>query len=381
MLPAWLQWPTFPAWQVQNGGPLLQLNFTSAGGVIPSTVIDTRATSKLTNLGGTVKTVGVNTASIEPNGLVIEEQHVNLLHFSQGFSTGAWLAAGSGPPAAPGITDAVATAPDGTLTASELVLPAVSAGGTYSVIYQQVIDTSGTVSLWVKGVTGGGTIYLCSTPDGAAYNRVACTYTSGAWTRFTVKSSQHNPYIEIGVDLRDGGQAAQGAQSVYIWQADYIALPYAQSAIPTTNASGTCNADVVTVANVQALPVAAGSLVMTITPEWSTPPANAYLFDSRTGSAGVGLAAYMGTDSKIRFLGPAATLCTTGALELGAGSPVTFTFAWANGNSQVFQAGTGIASGSSGTMPSSHGTLYLGATHAGASQLDGWLQSLAFYAY
>lgn len=144
---------------------------------------------------------------------------------SEAFGAAEWGAAsgGTGPPAVPVITANQATAPDGTLTADKVDFPSVSGAG-YSVLYGATGYTSWigswTHSLYVKGVSGSGTIYLMSTPGGT-YNSAACAYTSTDWTRCTVTGTETAAawYLQIGIDLRDGAQSAKAAQSVYLWGA------------------------------------------------------------------------------------------------------------------------------------------------------------------
>lgn len=182
-------------------------------------------------------------------GLRVEGARTNDVLRSQELDNAAWLLTSGGAPnpGVPVVTANAATAPDGTVTADRLDFGSTTGTG-FGVIYQgPFVSTaaSWSHSVYVKGVSGSGTVYLMSTPGGS-YNTSACAFVSTSWSRCTVTGTETatNWFLQIGYDLRDGTQTGQGAQSVYLWQAQREAGAYATSPIPTTSAAVTRNEDI-----------------------------------------------------------------------------------------------------------------------------------------
>lgn len=174
----------------------------------------------------------------------------NVCLYSEDFTnSGNWFLANGGSPDPGAITRTsnVAVSPDGTTTADQLDIPAVSGAG-YSVVYAAPrLSTASNYnhSLYVRGVSGSGTIYLMSTPGAPSYNSAACNFTSTSWTRCTLTSTETaaNWYTEIGVDLRDPTQSAKGAQSVLIWGMQIEEGFSPTSYVPTTSSGSTRSVD------------------------------------------------------------------------------------------------------------------------------------------
>lgn len=145
----------------------------------------------------------------------------NLLTYSEDFSN--WTSLGGGV-AAPVVTVNQEIAPDGTLTADKIDLPAVTGAGNYSVTFTvgatNPQNTNTTFSIWLKGVAGGEVIYM-NVPGFT--KTTTCTLTT-SWQRFSVVSYPNNAggAIEIGVDLRNGANTAKSAQSYYAWGAQTV---------------------------------------------------------------------------------------------------------------------------------------------------------------
>ena len=147
----------------------------------------------------------------------------NLLVRSKEFDSASWGKGGI-TAAAPTVTANAGAAPDGTSTADKIDFPAVPGAGQMSVISQAALVTAAvhTMSVWLKGVVGGETLYICATPDGVTYYRQPVTL-STSWQWFVLVTGNltaTNWYFEIGVDRRDAGQAAVNSQfSIYAWGA------------------------------------------------------------------------------------------------------------------------------------------------------------------
>lgn len=194
---------------------------------------------------GVVQDVAIDTPRISPTrGLLIERRTTNLALWSDDISGATWMAIGVvvDPP---DVTGAAAAAPDGTVTATQVDIPAVANGGEASVVGQSIVASAVpfSFSIYVKGVLGvsdTGRVYLSATPDGVTFFQLACDYTSAEWTRFTLENFTPTAAawdFQIGVDLRDGSQVAQLAQSIYVWGAQVEATPYATSPIKTEEAT------------------------------------------------------------------------------------------------------------------------------------------------
>jgi len=80
-----------------------------------------------------------------------------------------------------------------------------------------------TPTIWVRGAVGGEKIWFATSSTGTSF-----VSPHGATKPFTLTTQWQKislPYvgldatqfIELGVDLRDGSQTAQAAQTVYIW--------------------------------------------------------------------------------------------------------------------------------------------------------------------
>jgi hypothetical protein len=251
-----------------GGGAPYVATTTAAKGFTPTgargeTLTFTRASTAMAQAtaGGGLATTGIQNGDVrlmpanQPRvmydangvlGLLVESSRTNSALRSQESGNAVWQALSSGV-AAPVVTADTAVAPDGTTTADTAAFPAVSVAANYSDLLQNITLTaaSWTYSEFVKGVSGSGRLYVMCTPDGVTYFRSACDYNSTTWTRCaaTGTATALGWFCGLGVDLRDGSQAAQGAQSVYRWGMQAEAGSYATSYIPTVAAAVTRSAE------------------------------------------------------------------------------------------------------------------------------------------
>ena len=160
---------------------------------------------------------------VKSSGINLRGPASNLILQSQTIATGTaftspWAQANN--ISAPTTNADQAVAPDGTTTADEVDIPAVSGAGKFAVVYQGFTATAApyTFSCWAKAVSGTPTTYLMLTHGGTYYS-AACSPTTSAATRCSVTgtATAGTWYPQIGVDLRDGTQSAQSASAIDWW--------------------------------------------------------------------------------------------------------------------------------------------------------------------
>jgi hypothetical protein len=185
--------------------------------------------------------------------LLVEPQRTNLALYSSSFDTSPWIAVGTT------ITPNTQVAPDGTTT-----------GDTYntsqSILLLQTISaspsTTYTLSLWVK--LGTATNLCLIANNTAAWNTIGgqsfdssdglntSTWTRIEWT-FTTPASLPAGAINIHLGGNSETGLTQSTGSVHIWGAQLEAGNYSTSYIPTTSASVTRNADVISKTGISSL--------------------------------------------------------------------------------------------------------------------------------
>ena len=188
--------------------------------------------------------------TLAPRGLLIEEARTNLALQSADLSQAVWQKTNAvvGPPV---VTANQIVAPDGTLTAARVDLPAVSGAGAVSQVTQSITATANpyTWSIYLRGVVGGEQLYLWSQLAGVFNSRTLVTLTT-AWQRFslttpTLTAASYGFYL--GVDTRDtGNQTAKPIQSFYAWGGQVEQGTFPTSYIPTAGSTVTRAVDVAT---------------------------------------------------------------------------------------------------------------------------------------
>ena len=236
--------------------PSLFLNFMNPNTLDPRITFTRASTATYTDVNGVLQTANNDTPrwDYDPvthvlRGLLLEEARTNNLLWSSDFTNAAWQKQSAGGPVLPVSTANQTTAPDGTLTASSIVFPAVSAVNTVSQMVQAQTGTAAvyTYSVYLKGAVGGEQIYIFYRIGAGGYSsRLPCTLTT-QWQRFvvtttTLTAAPWNYYI--GTDLRDPTQSATPAQTIYAWGAQVELGAFPTSFILTTGSTVTRGADV-----------------------------------------------------------------------------------------------------------------------------------------
>ena len=204
---------------------------------------------------GDLVTCTTNQARVMPGGdgtgglgLLVEGARTNNTPRSQEFDHAAWTSDQSGV-AAPVVTANVATAPDGTLTADRLQVPATT-GSQYSQIYQGsgcVTASATSASIFLKAHNGAsaGTLDLCIQNPGTFCK--ACPFNPTTWTRCTLSGGVESVIIIGSNAVYGAGSGALGAAAdVDLWGAQCEDAASSSSYIPTTTVAVTRALDVAT---------------------------------------------------------------------------------------------------------------------------------------
>jgi len=155
-------------------------------------------------------------------GYLSEGARTNALLWSNDWTNAAWVKTTM-------TTAFTSTGPDG--VANSATRLTASAGNALALQTIVAAASSRTFSVWIKRITGTGTVEL--TQDGLAFTAV--TVTAG-WTQVQLTASQLNAVLGIRI--------VTNADAVDVWCGQFEAGAFASSAIPTTTASASRNADV-----------------------------------------------------------------------------------------------------------------------------------------
>lgn len=327
-----------------------------------------------------------NILRITPNGVLSELAATNVCLQASDYTQAAWAKTGV-TVAAPVITAAAGAAPDLSVTADQVALPAVSAAGTASVVAQSITATAAayTFSIWAKVATGTASTYLTIT-NGTTYTNTLCNLTT-AWQRFTVTATLTAVAwtFQFGCDLRTGsGQAAQVATTLLAWGAQVELGTFPSTFIPTTTVGVARSADVISIPN--PLPVGPFALDVTVT-----------LYGNRAWNATQGYFLAAGgegaanswqmqafTDGSLYFRtydSAAAVRQLAFVHGFAAGSTHRLTYTHNNnGTSAMYIDGSVVAptiTGGAGIMTAQPATIFIGCNGAASFQLAGYLRNVS----
>lgn len=172
--------------------------------------------------------------TLQPKGLLIEEQRTNLLLRSQNYAA-TWIQSN----VTPTYNTTETTSPSGDSDATKFVI-----GGSIGALLQSMVSTavSHTGSVYLKVPSGTTTVDLVmyrNSPFGVVATKTVTVTT--AWQRFDVTgtffdTTSHNFQINFGTN-----------KTVYVWGAQVEAGAFATSYIPTTSAQVTRSADIASI--------------------------------------------------------------------------------------------------------------------------------------
>ena len=227
-------------------GATLDLSFMTPGTLDPSITFTRASTATYTDFNGVIQTAAVNVPRWDYTGgslkgLLIEEARTNTTLQSANLGAAPWAVSFGGASSAPVVTGNNATAPDGTLTAARIVMPAVPAGANNSFVYQD--DGVGTVptafSVWLRGAIGGEIVNFF-TSNFITYAHTTAVLTT-AWQRFSFVATpaSDGQAVVVGTDMRDATQTPSPPQTIYAWGVQSESGGFNTSYIATTAAAVT----------------------------------------------------------------------------------------------------------------------------------------------
>ncbi len=203
-----------------------------SGRVTPSTACTTGAS----NVICTAETVTVPNP-LRPNG----SDWTNLAVQSEDFKT-TWLANGAT------VTANTGLGPDGSFTADRAVLPAITGVGDTSIVFQGFTATAApwVGSVYVRGVSGAGTVYLTLTDASTAEESTStpCVVNTTTFTRCSVTRTlaAATRYFLVGMAGAAiyGQPSSQPAITVELYGAQVETGSTPSPYCPTTTAARTC---------------------------------------------------------------------------------------------------------------------------------------------
>ncbi|MBQ4675604.1 hypothetical protein H9X88_21595 [Aeromonas hydrophila] len=193
---------------------------------------------------GQLKTAAANEPRFEKEGLLIEGNSTNIVPRSTDMSLSPWYTGFGGSGKAPVITSNYGVAPDGSQSASRVVLDKgagtdPSNDSTVMCTLSTVAGTTYTLSVWMKSTDGAATQKVSLSLNGAMATTVTVT---GEWRRYSVTALATDSSRIPRLQLR-GGAGTSDTADLLAWGWQQEALPFASSYIPTAGAAVTRAAD------------------------------------------------------------------------------------------------------------------------------------------
>ena len=379
-----------------GGRPALFLNFIGTNSLDSRITFTRTTTATVTNSSGVIQSAAINEprfdydpVTLAPKGLLIEEQRTNLLTYSEEFDNAYWQKSTQGTGIAPVVTANAATAPDGTMTADEVVFASVGTGsGDRSRLLTALLGLGSgtyTVSFWIKAASPSQPNLSLFIQSGV--NSLVVVPTT-EWVRYTFTATEANQRPELRLS---GNVGTLG--TYYVWGAQLEAGAFATSYIPTTTTSLTRNADVV-------------SMTGTNFSDWYNQTEGSFVFQysryQNTDAFGIVLETKPSSTSTANRFGAAATSTAdprfqlfpngTSILDTGGtfgvlpvNTVVKGAFAYRSGDSAATRNGASPSNSATAFATPTYTNLQIGGTDNGlygpatTSQLNGYIRQIAYY--
>lgn len=340
-------------------------------------------------VGNDVPRLTYDPVTLQPLGLLVEEQRTNLLLRSEEFNDAYWAKSGIA------ITADAALSPSGLASADKLVED--SSVGIHAAFraYGAAVVGSYTYSVYVKAA-GRDTCFIRFGMDssgfGAKFNLLtgaiseidasivaAIEDVGGGWFRCSIsRSATTTASLTVYSYIRQvGAYTGDGVSGVYVWGAQLEAGSSATSYIPTTTTQVTRAADV---CSVNALSpwynAIEGTLVATCIPAQST-PASQFLMGLTDGTSSNRVAAFYATPGG----NPSAVASVLGssvfASVTGKARATRLAMSYGGGFLKMAAGGSSVSTAALPSAPTVN-RLTIGALN-GSTSLNGIIQSITYY--
>jgi hypothetical protein len=210
-----------------------------------------------------------------PSGILgarVDPAATNLFLRSEEVNDGYWTKTGSlGPPTV--TADQVAW-PFNNGTTADRVQFGATTSTQFSVILANYFSVSSltpnTCSVYVRGVSAGGTMDVCANVGGG-WSCSPCTFNNSTWTRcsHSLPGNGTSRFCEFGNDGTSNGGTARTANDVYIAGLQAEETPGASSYIQTTSATVSRAVETMVTATSPANVALSGCAAATFTPLWT----------------------------------------------------------------------------------------------------------------
>lgn len=387
-----------------GGHPTINFNFLS--GVLDPSITFSRASSAteynasgiLTTVGNNIARFDYNPSVLKPNGLLIEQAATNFILQSADLSNAAWTSNN-----VTSITGNSGIAPDGTLTAAQIVSSGASGGRFANQSTGSSSGTTYTTSAFFKYISGPTTLQLTVANQavfgGAGGDRfVQFNGSTGAFVSKSTEVSSFaiqalpNGWFKVSgtfTPTASAGNAiacyaAQGATTYQAWGAQVVVFSGPSSYIATLSAGVLRAIDSAKATNIPWFNPAAGTLlVQAMIEEINT--VNAVTIASFNDGTTSNQIKFIITTSGI----PEAQITVAGVTKTSGGSlsavtantPFTLAISYKSGANLFSANGNADTAGTFGAsaLPTGITQLTIGDDGVSAQTIDGWEQGIAYW--
>lgn len=316
--------------------------------------------------------------TLQPKGILIEEQRVNVVLRSEAFDNAYWEKTTQGTGIAPVVTANAATAPDGTMTADQVVFASVGTGtGDRSRLSTPLLGLASgtyTVSFWVKAASAGQPNLSLFVQSGV--NSLVVVPTT-EWVRYTYTATETNQRPELRLT---GNVGILG--TYYIWGAQLELGAFPTSYIPTVASTVTRTADQCSIVAPNFAPwynQSEGTVVVEVS---SIPAAGRSIYSVDNGTAGARILAQSqtaATDTLFRVVDTTDQVAIVQATGGAAGAIVKMASAYKINDFATSNDGAAVGTDTSGTVPTGLNTLRIGQNVSNIAQICGHVRSIRYY--